>query len=173
METTPTRTKQPTSSWRGPRAALAAAAAIVVVGVAAFAIASLIGSGEPDAGSSQPRATFDGDGCTYDGPTEFALNSEVTFIVVNASGTTNVGFAVWTVPDGTTAAEILERGIFEVVGVTDVRGAVELKGMEPSGTVRDQEYELSVTLDTPGQHAINCFSSSGLDHATIFSVVGG
>ncbi len=173
METTPTTTKQPTPWWRGPRAALAAAAAIVVVAVAAFAIASLIGSDEPDAiGSSQPRATFDGDGCTYDGPTEFALNSEVTFIVVNATEARNVGFGVWAVPDGTTAAEIQERGIFEVVGVTSA-SADELKGVKFVPTLQDQEYEVPVTLDTPGQHAINCFQTSGLDHATIFTVVGG
>ena len=49
METTPTTTKQPTPWWKGPRVALAAAAAIVVVAVATFAIASLIDSDEPDA----------------------------------------------------------------------------------------------------------------------------
>ncbi len=61
-------------------------------------------------------ATYDGSECVYEGPTEFDLNSTVTFTVTNESDTTDMGFSVWSVPEGTTADEILEDGIFTVVG---------------------------------------------------------
>jgi hypothetical protein len=119
--------------------------------------------------TSDPIATYDGNECVYEGPTEFPLNSVVTFTLVNASETRDVGFGVWAVPDGSTAAEILERGIFEVVGATSLATDEFLAGRFPP-TTRDFEYELSVTLDTPGQHVLNCFEEPGGDHAIMFTV---
>jgi hypothetical protein len=177
METTPTTTKQPTPSWRGPRAALAAAAAIVVVGVATFAIASLISSDEPDAlGSSQATATYVGDGCTYDGPTEFALNSVVTFTFINATANSKVEFSVWKAPEGTTLADFkTEGGLVGVVGegaAADKRYDVQLPP-----TVQDREYPKTITLNRPGQHIVNCFTGlrfpDDLNYPILFTVSDG
>ena len=177
MESTPTTTQRRTPWWRGPRVALAVAAAIVVVAVATFAIASLIDSDEPDAlGDSQPTATFDGDGCTYDGPTEFALNSEVTFTFINASANSDVEFSVWKVREGTTAAEILEDGLFGVTG--EGSAADDRYDVEFAPTVQDRGYPMTITLNSPGQHILNCFDGSGdffqhVDYAILFTVSGG
>jgi len=177
METTPKTTKQPTPFWRGPRAALAAAAAIVVVGIATFAIANLIDSDEPDAlGSSQATATYIGEGCTYDGPTEFALNSVVTFTFINATAESEVEFSVWKVPEGTTAAEIHEDSLFGVVG--EGSAADDRYDVQFPPTVQDQEYTKTITLNRPGQHIVDCFDGSGdffqnLDYAILFTVSGG
>ena len=45
-------------------------------------------------GSAEPTATYTGGACDYDGPSEFDLNSTVTFTVVNGSDTTDMGFGV-------------------------------------------------------------------------------
>ena len=119
--------------------------------------------------TSDPIATYDGNECVYEGPTEFDLDSTVSFTVINESDNTTVGFGVWSVPDGTTAAEILEKGIFEVVGATSLATDEFYTGRLPP-TVRDNKYELSVTLDTPGQHVLNCFEEPGGDHAIMFTV---
>ena len=119
--------------------------------------------------TSDPIATYDGNECVYEGPTEFDLDSTVSFTVINESDNTAVGFGVWSVPDGSTAAEILEKGIFEVVGATSIAADEFYAGRLPP-TGRDHEYELSVTLDTPGQHVLNCFEEPGGDHAIMFTV---
>ena len=46
-------------------------------------------------GSSEPTATYTGGACDYDGPSEFDINSTVTFTVTNESDTTEAGFAIW------------------------------------------------------------------------------
>ena len=48
--------------------------------------------------SSEPTATYTGDACDYDGPSQFDLDSTVTFTVTNESDTTHVGFAVGSFP---------------------------------------------------------------------------
>ncbi len=122
---------------------------------------------------SGPVSTYDGAGCAYDGAAEFDLGSRVTFTFVNVSDETNVGFGVWAVPDGTTAADILEKGIFEVVGATSV-ATPAFYAAQFAPTARDTEYERTITLDTPGHHAVNCFDiETDLDHATIFTVSDG
>jgi hypothetical protein len=120
-------------------------------------------------------ATYDGSGCVYEGPTEFDLNSTVTFTVTNESDTTEMGFAVWSVPEGTTADEILEDGIFTVVGggpPADPEKGFYTALFAP--TAIDSTEDLTVTLDTPGQHALICFDAStgGGDHAIMFTVSG-
>ena len=51
-------------------------------------------------GSGEPTATYNGDDCDYDGPSEFELDSTVTFTVINESDTTDVGFSIWKFSDG-------------------------------------------------------------------------
>ena len=179
METTPRTTKPRTPWWRGPRAALAAAAAIVVVAVATFAIASLIDSDEPDAlGDSQPTATLIGDGCTYEGPTEFALDSVVTFTFINATANSDAEFSVWKVPEGTTADDFLGvggRALLEVVG--EGSAADDRYDVQFPPTVQNREYPMTITLNRPGLHILDCFDErpniSDENHYAIFFTVSG
>ena len=127
--------------------------------------------------SSEPTATYTGGACDYDGPSEFDIDSTVTFTVTNESDTTDMGFAVWSVPEGTTADEILQDGIFTVVGGSPPADKAngfyaELSRPTAIGTSEG----LRVLLDTPGQHALLCFDLSrqpgGGDHAIMFTVNG-
>jgi len=125
--------------------------------------------------SSDPTATYIGGACDYDGPSEFDLNSTVTFTVTNESDTTDMGFSVWSVPEGTTADEILEDGIFTVVGggpPADPEKGFYTALFRP--TAIGTSLGLRVFLDTPGQHALNCFDAStgGGNHAIMFTVNG-
>ncbi len=127
-------------------------------------------------GTSEPTATYTGGACDYDGPSEFDLDSTVTFTFINESDTTNMGFSVWSVPEGTTPDEILEGGIFEVVLggplVGDVEDAPGFYAALFPPTAVDGTGILTVALDMPGQHALNCFDSTdgGGNHAVMFTV---
>ena len=121
--------------------------------------------------SGEPIATYDGVECRYDGPPEFDFDSTVKFTFINATDEPQVGFAVWTVPDGVTAAEILEEGIVNVVGA---RHDAYDNPLVSRPTVKDHEYEVAITLDTPGAHSIICFDlATGVDHPTVFTVSDG
>jgi hypothetical protein len=135
---------------------------LLVVGMFALVIASC------SSDSSEPTTTFDGDVCTYEGPSEFALDTEATFTFVNSSDGTSAGYAVWNVPDGTTVADIEEKSIFGIGAdrTVDERGSV---GASSPGF----DKELVVVLDTAGLWAVSCFTtgSSGTDYpATVFVV---
>jgi len=120
--------------------------------------------------SSEPISTYDGAECAYDGPSEFDLDAVVTFTFINATDEPEVGFSVWTVPDGATAAEILEKGIFAVAG--EDRSYYTRFVSRP--TAKDREYALNITLDTPGPHSIICFDlATGVDHPILFAVSDG
>ena len=119
--------------------------------------------------SSEPISTYDGAECAYDGPSEFDLDAAVTFTFINATDESEVGFSVWTVPDGATAAEILEKGIFAVAGEDPYYTRLVSRP-----TAKDREYELNITLDTPGPHSIICFDlATGVDHPILFAVSDG
>ena len=122
-------------------------------------------------GSSEPTATYTGDTCDYDGPSEFDLNSTVTFTFTNESDETDIGFSVLKFPEGTTAEEIFNDGIFNVV--TDFDSALIDLVFAP--TVVGTEYDLTVTFNETGQHGINCFNLAGAeteaDYVTMFTVV--
>ena len=123
---------------------------------------------EAPTASSEPTSTFDGSGCTYDGPTEFDLNTEVTFTFINTSDG-SAGYGIWKVPEGTTVGDITEKSIFGIGAdrTPDMR-AVAL----PSSPGIDKE--LVVALDTSGLWAVNCFTPNaglGVDYpATVFVV---
>jgi hypothetical protein len=123
--------------------------------------------------SSDPTATYTGGACDYDGPSEFDLNSTVTFTVTNESETTEVGFALWKFPEGVTPEEILAQGIFEFV----TSGNAEAGVSHP--TVIGEPETLRVFFDSPGQWGIVCFDASGgesdvagIDYVTMFTVKG-
>ena len=127
--------------------------------------------------SSEPTKVYDGSGCTYDGETEFDLNSEVTFTFINESDDTGVGFVVWTVPDGTTAEEINEKGIFEATGTRQGDTApYEFWGAKFPPTQLDTEYQVTVTLDRAGLYSVHCYVETGAPvnthYATIITVNG-
>lgn len=120
-------------------------------------------------GSSEPTATYTGDACNYDGPSEFDVDTTVTFTVTNESETTDVGFAIWRFPSGVTPDEIYSKGIFQAVGAGDNFASL-LEAPSRVGEPRD----LRVSLDTTGQWGINCFDLSGADteadYTTMFTV---
>lgn len=121
--------------------------------------------------SSEPTATFTGSACDYSGPSEFDVNSTVTFTYTNESDTTGAGFSVWKLPEGLTAEEIFEQGIFNV---TDSGSAPTNFISRP--TVIGEEYELSVVFDETGQHGMVCWVSpgpeTGSEWVTMFTVNG-
>jgi hypothetical protein len=121
--------------------------------------------------TSDPTATYTGGACDYDGPSEFDLNSTVTFTVENESDTVEVGFSILDFPEDLTSEVILELGIFAFVPF----GTAEAFTGNPTaiGTPED----LTVTFDTPGQWGLNCYDESGnehggagLDYVTMFTV---
>ncbi|MCZ6461502.1 MAG: hypothetical protein O6705_04615, partial [Actinobacteria bacterium] len=86
----------------------------------------------------------------------------MTFTFINESDTTGVGFVVWTVPDGTTAAEINEKGIFEATGTRQGNTApYEFWEAKFPPTQLDTEYQVTVTLDRAGLYSVNCFVDIG------------
>ena len=126
-------------------------------------------------GSGDPTATYTGGACDYDGPSEFDLDSTVTFTLINESDTFNMGFGIWSLPEGTTADEIVEEGLFDFLGVSDI---VEGRDIGPGfyaalyvPTVIGSTGILTVTLDKPGQHILNCFDADlDADHPIMFTV---
>ena len=136
-----------------------------------IAVVVVAGCGDDDSGASAaPMATFDGSSCVYDGPSEFSLDTEATFTVLNASDKNDVGFSVWKVPDGTTTTDITENSIFGIGAsrTPDMRVA-RFQGSNQPGV----ENELVVDLDTPGTWVLNCCNGSepGDDYpATAFTV---
>jgi hypothetical protein len=121
--------------------------------------------------SSDPTATYPGGACAYDGPSEFDLDSTVTFTVTNESDTTEVGFAVWKFPAGVTSEEILEQGMFEYVTFNDAENLIR----DP--TAIGEPETLRVFFVSPGRWGLNCFdlsggenNGSGLDYVTMFTV---
>ena len=125
---------------------------------------------DDSAADAAPSATFDGSACVYDGPSEFSVDTEATFTVLNASDKNDVGFSVWKVPDGTTTTDITENTIFGIGADidTDMRVA-RFQGSNQPG----QEQDLVVALDTPGTWVLNCWNGSdpGVDYpATAFTV---
>ena len=122
--------------------------------------------------SGEPTATYTGGDCDYDGPSEFDVNSTVTFKVTNESDHTDVGFAVLKFPEGSTAQEVFSEGISAIVPDDDA--PIDFRA---APTVIGTEYDLTVTFTETGQHGINCFDQSGggideteADHVTMFTV---
>ena len=124
--------------------------------------------------NDEPSATFTGAACDYDGPSEFDLNSTVTFIFTNESDETDVGFSVVKFPEGTTAEEVFNEGIFTFLTSDDA-----IIDFVSAPTFNDREYDLTVTFIETGQHGVNCFdlSAGGVDetegdYVTMFTVNG-
>jgi len=155
-ESSPIEIRRGSLNWRRRLVPALVAAAVVVIVTAGILFAVAGGSSEPDVASVSPKATFTGDACVYEGPSEFALFDRVTFTFVNAS--TNLGtFELWKIPDGTTAADISERGILDVVlseqeDLDWAYGGDE--SMRPG-----EEVALTRTLKYEGQHAVVCFTT--------------
>lgn len=151
--------EEATESGRGYRLGLAVAAAVL-------AVAGCASNGGGN--TSEPTSTFNGSGCTYDGPTEFDLDSEVMFTFVNASDVADddVGLGVAAVPDGTTADEIHRDGIFNV--------GASFYDVDDESTDSDGDHQFTVTLNQAGSTALNCFDMTpggqGVDYPTLVTV---
>jgi hypothetical protein len=118
------------------------------------------------------------DECTYEGPTEFDVNSDVTFTFINASETPDIGFQVVKVDEGTTKEAIYEFG---VGSVSNGEGDDWYEPYLPTPTAPGIEYAFTVTLDKVGLHAIVCFQHPAHDEpdkeypnyaSTLFTVKG-
>jgi hypothetical protein len=118
--------------------------------------------------ASEPTATYTAGACDYDGPSEFEVNSTVTFTFTNESDESDVGFSVLKFPEGSTPEEIFNEGIFSVVASDDA-----IIDFVPAPTVNGTEYDLTVTFIETGQHGINCFNLAAdteSDYVTMFTV---
>ena len=102
--------------------------------------------------SGEYAVTYIGGGCTYDGPTEFDIDSEVTFTFIDQTESESVGFALWPVPAGTTTEQIHDEGIFNV-GIDNVAWSSETQ-------VSDYEEILTASLEEPGLYALNCYDTA-------------
>lgn len=96
---------------------------IVTVTVAALIVAGC-GGGHDDSETAaeapvSARATYTGGACEYDGPEEVAVGVTLSVTVVNTTTQPEVGFALWKVPDGTTAEAITDQDIGEIVARDD------------------------------------------------------
>ena len=114
--------------------------------------------------ASEPTATYDGSGCTYDGPDEFDVGSEVTFTLVEMVEDSGVGFGVWRLPTGMTAEEIRDRGILN-------RGA---QIAETEAEITESGIRLTFMFDSAGLYALNCAArpedGPAVDYANLFTV---
>jgi len=100
--------------------------------------------------STEPTTTFTGDDCSYDGPLEFDLGTEVTFTFVNSSDNSTAGYGIWKTPDGTTTADLeLTLGWFP--------GDTEAHSESRPGF----DKESVVMLDTAGTWAVTCHLVAG------------
>jgi len=138
---------------------------IVILGLLVVVLAACNGN------SGEPTATYNGSGCTYDGPGEFDINSEVTFTFVDETESEDVGFALWAVPAGTTTEQIHDDGIFSVES-----GGGETVEWSSETQVSDFEWQFTVTFSESGQHALNCYDTAsggeGTDYPNLITVNG-
>ena len=83
-------------------------------------------------------------------------------------------FELWKIPDGTTAADISERGILDVV-LSEQEGLDWAYGGDESMRL-GEEVTLTRTLKYEGQHAVVCFTTgerTNLNQASAFFTVTG
>ncbi|MBT8217190.1 MAG: hypothetical protein HKN74_07560 [Acidimicrobiia bacterium] len=162
---------QPPARRRRVIAAVAALAVAIAVG--AVAVAVLGGSDEPDVASLEVTGTFTGDACRLEGPLEFAQGDRVTFTFINDTSDVGWGYEIWSVPEGTTAADIDERGVLDVVleAGSGIDGSL---GGDTPPTFRGQRYSITRTLGIPGPHAFICIEKPSRDsqYAAMFTVTG-
>jgi len=134
-------------------------------GLALGALLTAAACGNDD--DNEVSAQFTGDGCVYSGPTEFEVGDEFEITVSDVTEErTDVGFAVWMVPDGTSVDEVREQGIFVVTG------SKARRSLPPKVTEEGTERVLSHTLDAAGTWLVNCYVFASGDYpATTFEVV--
>lgn len=139
------------------RKLLAAAAAVVVAIVAAgVIIATVGGSGGSDVASAEDvTVTFDGTSCNYQGPAEFPLNARVNWTFINETADPEWKLEINAVPEGTTAEEIMERGVIDLMVADrgDLSGAI---GGISFPTLQNSPETITRSLTIPGQHAVVC-----------------
>lgn len=133
-------------------------------GAAALAMVLVLGLAACGGDSnSEPTVTYDGAGCTYEGPDEFDLGSMVTIEFVQTV-MEPVGLAVWEVPEGMTAETIRDRGIINSGALFEDSGYEETE----SG------LRITYTFDRSGFFALNCAArpedGPAVDYASFFTV---
>jgi len=107
--------------------------------------------------SSDPTATYTGGACTYDGPSEFDVNSEVIFTFIDETESEDdVGFVLWLVQEGTTTEMIYDDGINNV-------GAKPIPWLSET-QVSASESQVTARFAQPGLYALNCWDKAGGEH---------
>lgn len=128
----------------------------------------LAGSGE----TVEASAVYDGEGCTYDGPTEVSTGTRVRYTFTNNSDSTDVTFGIFRLPEGTTQQDIFDTGIDPISGGDTI---LILHAPSPLGAPRAD----STTFEDPGLYGAACTDFSGgendgqgLSHVTMIQVSG-
>jgi hypothetical protein len=99
-------------------------------------------------------------GCSYEGCTEFEVNSEVTFVFVNDTEEWNMGFSVLWVREGTTVEAINElHRVFHLPGFEEEEDSYSPYLPTGHGRGPASVSEVSVVLNRRGLHALVCFQS--------------
>jgi hypothetical protein len=135
---------------------------------------ALVAAGCGSQAVDPPVAVFDGNECSYEGPTEFVLNSEVEFFYTNfAEGGESAGFQVTKLPEGTTVDEIVEQGLNNMT-----TWGQDSRSLVPKTEV-GVEYSDVARLDIEGLWVFDCFATHPptdyhpTDYpATLFTVSG-
>jgi hypothetical protein len=128
---------------------------LVVVVPVVLALASCSTSSDPT--TSDPTATYTGGACTYDGPSEFDVNSEVIFTFIDETESEDdVGFERWLVQEGTTTEMIYDDGINNV-------GARHIPWLSKT-QVSASESQVTARFAQPGLYALTCWDKSGGEH---------
>lgn len=127
--------------------------------VAVLLSGSAVGCGSSD-GPATVEATleFGGEGCAYAGPTELSAGDEIRITATNAStGTVDIGFAVARLEDGTTLADVRERG--EGTWAPDGPDHTWFSELMDEGA----ERLLTATLEAEGTWLVTCFVMANQD----------
>ena len=142
-----------------------------VVALLAVLMLATTGCGDDaDSSDTDPTMTWTGSGCVYEGPIEFDVGTALVVSFINASDAAtfeeaNIGFNYWAVPDGTTAEDIRDKGIFNLGGKSMATGS-----MTP---VSDTESQFTFPLDEQRLYALNCAhrppDGPDADYATIIT----
>ena len=142
--------QQQTEQRRGMNREVPLGFAVVLV---LIAVTVLAGCGDDD---NEVSAEFTGDACVYSGPAEFEVGDEFEITVIDVTEERmEVGFGLLKVPDGTSEAEVREKGIEEVMEQEANDDPATF--LFPEVTEEGTERVMSATPDVAGTWLVNCF----------------
>jgi hypothetical protein len=86
------------------------------------------------------------------------LLQKIDLLVINESEANplDIGFSIYKLPEGTTAQEIHDKGLLNVLPEPDWDSLFDFVGQKLAPTLNGQEYDLEVTVTEAGQHGVFC-----------------